>query len=44
MWQKLNSGRTWYRKENQAYIYWNTLDCSWWIDKVRSEAFDQIFS
>jgi len=33
MWQKLNSGRTWYRKENQAYIYWNTLDCSWWIDK-----------
>jgi len=33
MWQKLNSERTWYRKENQAYIYWNTLDCSWWIDK-----------
>ena len=37
MWQKLNSDRTWYRKDNEAYIYWNTLDCSWWIDKVRSE-------
>jgi len=33
MWQKLNSDRTWYRKENQAYIYWNSLDSSWWIDK-----------
>ena len=35
MWQKLNAGRTWYRKDNEAYIYWNTLDSCWWIDKVR---------
>jgi len=33
MWQKLNSGRIWFRKENEAYIYWNTADSSWWIDK-----------
>ena len=34
MWAKLNSGRTWYRADNEAYIYWNSLDSSWWIDKV----------
>merc|ERR1711994_727028 len=33
VWQKLNNGRTWYRKDNEAYIYWNTLDSCWWIDK-----------
>ena len=35
MWAKLNNGRTWYRADNEAYIYWNTLDSCWWIDKVR---------
>ena len=34
MWAKLNSGRTWYRADNEAYIYWNTMDSCWWIDKV----------
>lgn len=33
MWTKLNSGRTWYRADNEAYIYWNTMDSCWWIDK-----------
>ena len=34
MWAKLNSGRTWYKADNEAYIYWNSLDSCWWIDKV----------
>ena len=34
MWVKLNGDRNWYRAHNEAYIYWNTLDKSWWIDKV----------
>ena len=38
MWAKLNSGRTWYRAENEAYIYWNTMDSCWWIDKVTSSS------
>merc|ERR1711915_804053 len=33
MWEKLNSGRRWFRAPNDAYIYWNSLDKSWWIDK-----------
>jgi len=33
MWNKLNCGKTWYRAENEAYIYWNSLDSCWWIDK-----------
>ena len=36
MWAKLNSGRTWYKADNEAYIYWNSLDSCWWIDKVTS--------
>lgn len=38
MWAKLNSGRTWYRADNEAYIYWNTVDSCWWIDKVTSSS------
>jgi len=33
MWKKLNEDKTWYKADNDAYIYWNTLDSSWWIDK-----------
>jgi len=33
MWKKLNSGRQWFRADNEAYIYWNSLDTCWWIDK-----------
>ena len=33
MWTKLNGGRDWFRADNEAYIYWNGLDKSWWIDK-----------
>jgi len=32
-WQKLNGGRTWYRATNGAYIFWNSSDKHWWIDK-----------
>ena len=35
MWNKLNCGKTWFRAENEAYIYWNSLDSCWWIDKVK---------
>ena len=35
MWKKLNDDNTWYKADNDAYIYWNTLDSSWWIDKVK---------
>ena len=35
MWTQLSGGSTWYRADNEAYIYWNTGDSCWWIDKVR---------
>ena len=34
-WTQLSGGSTWYRADNEAYIYWNTGDSCWWIDKVR---------
>merc|ERR1712070_211832 len=33
MWQKLNAGKTWFKAENEAYIYWNHADRHWWIDR-----------
>lgn len=32
MWRKLAGGRSWFRAENEAYIYWNLSDQKWWID------------
>jgi len=32
MWKKLNSGKSWYKASNNAYIYWNSSDGCWWID------------
>lgn len=31
LWQQLNGGATWYKANNQAYIYFNA-DGHWWID------------
>jgi hypothetical protein len=32
MWKKLGGGKTWYKAQNEAYIYWNLMDGCWWID------------
>merc|ERR1711924_87220 len=32
-WQTLGGGLTWYQAENGAYMFWNTSDRHWWIDK-----------
>mmetsp|Transcript_8955 Transcript_8955/g.18601 ORF Transcript_8955/g.18601 Transcript_8955/m.18601 type:complete len:161 (-) Transcript_8955:98-580(-) len=32
-WEMLNSGRPWLRAPNEAYIYLNSSDGQWWIDK-----------
>ena len=32
-WEMLNSGRPWLRASNEAYIYLNSSDGQWWIDK-----------
>jgi len=32
VWAKLNDGRRWFKADNEAYIYWNSIDDSWWID------------
>ncbi len=32
-WEMLNSGRPWLRAKNEAYIYLNSSDGQWWIDK-----------
>jgi len=31
-WKHLGGGRTWFKAENDAYIYWNSSDQKWWID------------
>jgi hypothetical protein len=32
-WEMLNDGRPWLRASNDAYIYLNSADGQWWIDK-----------
>ena len=32
-WEMLNKGRQWLRASNDAYIYLNSSDGQWWIDK-----------
>jgi len=32
-WEKLNSGASWFKAKNGAYIYWNKADGCWWIDE-----------
>ena len=31
MWQRLNNGKTWFKAQNEAYIFFNSLDKHWWI-------------
>ena len=32
-WEMLNNGKPWLRASNDAYIYLNSADGQWWIDK-----------
>ena len=32
-WEMLNKGKPWWRASNDAYIYLNSADGQWWIDK-----------
>merc|ERR1740133_690886 len=32
-WEMLNNGKPWWRASNDAYIYLNSADGQWWIDK-----------
>ena len=32
-WKMLNNGKSWLRASNDAYIYFNSNDNQWWIDK-----------
>merc|ERR1740130_912 len=32
-WKMLNNGKPWLRASNDAYIYLNSADGQWWIDK-----------
>ena len=32
-WENLNNGKPWLRASNDAYIYLNSADGHWWIDK-----------
>lgn len=36
-WRKLGGGKTWYKAGNGAYIYWNLMDASWWIDRPNGD-------
>merc|ERR1712238_60080 len=32
-WETLNNGTPWFRASNDAYIYLNSVDNKWWIDR-----------